>query len=225
MTQTFFGSFEGDWFEVCDQTQARLLTHPESLRLLEPFIGFERSATQAAQKLGCSVERLLYRIKQFEQSGLLRETRREPRAGRPIRYFRTVADGFRIPFRLTPFADLEALIAHQSGRYDRLRHRAGARNAHEKLGDGRIIYREASSGELCAESASFSRTVRGDLNQKEVANDVADIVNLEPGQARMFANELNDLYKRIQAARRPDGKGKTFLLQFSMVALAPEDVV
>ena len=222
MPQTFFGSFEGDWYEVREETQARLLTDTESCKLLAPFIGFERSATQAALEIGCSLERLLYRIKQFERAGLLRETRRERRPGRPIRYYRAVADGFLIPFRLTPFADLETLMAHQSAPFERLRHQASARNMRGKMLDGRVIYRDANTGELHSETA-----LRPDkpllVGRDAPGNDVTDVLQLEPRQALEFLNELNALYRRIHAARLPDGKGQAFLVQFALVALAPED--
>lgn len=65
MQQMILGSFEGDWFEVRDPVQARLLTDPNARNLLAPFIGAERSLTQAAQEVGCSLQRLAYRVQQF----------------------------------------------------------------------------------------------------------------------------------------------------------------
>ena len=223
MPQTFFGSFESEWYEVRDETQARLLTDPEARSLLEPFIGFEHSATEAAREVGCSLERLLYRIRQFERAGLLRETRRERRPGRPIRYYRAVADGFRIPFQLTPFADLEALMARQSAPFDRLRHRAGARNIRGKMGEARVIYRDANTGELHSETARRPDEPPSDPGRDALANDVTDLVRLDPRQALEFLDELNALYRRVQATRLPDGKGQAFLIQYALVALAPDD--
>jgi Helix-turn-helix domain len=221
MQQMILGSFNGEWFEVKNEEQARLLTDPVVRQLLEPFIGSERSATQAAEQIGCSVQRLLYRIEQFKRAGLLLETRQERRSGRPIRYYRAVADGFRIPFAFTPFADVEAMIARQHAPYDRLRNRASARQAIQKGYDGRVLYRDVLSGELNSESAiPAPKRPRSDRSQTP-SNDVALIARLSIGQVRAFAREFNDLTERLLAASRAESRGQAFLVYLGMQPLVP----
>jgi hypothetical protein len=221
MQQMILGSFDGEWFEVQTQEQARLLTDPVARQLLEPFIGFERTVTQAAQQIGCSVQRLLYRIEQFKQAGLLLETRQERRSGRPIRHYRAVADGFQIPFAFTPFADVEAMIAKQHAPFDRLRNRASARQSIQRGFDGRVLYRDVISGELNSESAMPTDEMPRNAHSGTPSNDVNLIVRLSTGQARAFAHEFNDLIERLQKANQPEARGQAFLVYLGMQPLVP----
>jgi len=220
------GWFSGTWLEVANPVQARLLTDPTSRTLLEPFIGFEKSVTQAAGELGCSVQRLHYRVRQFQDAGLLEETRQEPRAGRPVRLYRAVADGFHIPFAFTPFADMEALIARQHAPTDRLRNRASARLALESSGGGRRIYRDAASGELNIESDALAPETLHDasaFSRDSAGNDVTLEVYLKHEAARTFALELRDLCARLQDASLPETQGQRFLVHLGLLPLTSED--
>ena len=223
MQQMILGWFSGTWLEVNSPVQARLLTDPTSRALLEPFIGSEKSVTQAAAEIGCSVQRLLYRIRQFQEAGLLEETRQEPRAGRPIRVYRAVAGGFHIPFALTPFADMEALIARQHAPTDRLRNRASARLALEGSSGGRRIYRDAASGELNVESDAPAPDNLTERMRGQSGNDVTLEVYLTPKQARAFSLELHDLCARLQDASLPETQGQRTLVHLGLLSLTAGD--
>jgi hypothetical protein len=84
---------------------AALLADPVSLRFLSPFVGHERSLTDAARSLGVSLNRLKYRVKRLTDLGLLRETHADGR-----RTYRAVADVFFVPFRATSAETAEALL-------------------------------------------------------------------------------------------------------------------
>ena len=221
MQQMILGWFSGTWLEVNNPVQARLLTNPTSRSLLEPFIGSEKSVTQAAIELGCSVQRLLYRVRQFQEAGLLEQTRQEPRSGRPIRVYWAVADGFHIPFAFTPFADMEALIAKQHAPTDRLRNRASARLALEGSSGGR--YRDAASGELNVESDAPAPDNLTERMRGQVGNDVTLEVYLKPETARAFTLELRDLCAHLQAASLPETQGQRVLVHLSLLPLSAGD--
>ncbi len=55
---------------------------------------------------------MLYRVRQFIRLGLIKEVRAEPRQGRPIRHYRSVADGFFVPFRATSLTTQVSLSPH-----------------------------------------------------------------------------------------------------------------
>lgn len=95
-----------------DAEAAKVIAEPAALRYLEPFVAQERSVGQVAQELGVSPSGVLYRVRQFLRLGLIVETRAEPRNGRPIRYYRSVADGYFVPFQATSVTNQEALAAH-----------------------------------------------------------------------------------------------------------------
>jgi len=224
MQQMILGSFEGDWFEVRDPVQARLLTDPNARNLLAPFIGAERSLTQAAQEVGCSLQRLAYRVQQFQDAGLLREVRQQRRSGRPVRFYRAVADGFHVPFEYTPFDDLEAMMARLYLPSDRQRNRVIARRAMRSAQVGRRIYRDAVSGELNNESDPGEDLLLRTRQEASPGNDVTLTVWLSDQEAQHFAQAFEDLYRRLEAARRPTGEGQAYLVRFGLLPLTGEDL-
>lgn len=87
------------WLRLDDLEAARVVTDVQARRFLEPFIGQERTVSEVAAELNVHMSTVLYRVRQFIRLGLVREPRLEPRKGRPIKYYRSVADGFFVPFR------------------------------------------------------------------------------------------------------------------------------
>lgn len=94
---------------VDDQGAARMVTDPVARRYLEPLLERERSASELARVVGVPLSTAVYRIKRFVRAGLVEQTRCAPRGGRPIRYYRAVADGFFVPFGATPLEAVESL--------------------------------------------------------------------------------------------------------------------
>ncbi|MBO3750710.1 helix-turn-helix transcriptional regulator [Streptosporangiaceae bacterium NEAU-GS5] len=90
---------------VTSAPAARLLLRPADRRFLEPFMGRERSAAEAAREIGVSVEKMAYRVRALAAKGLLDITREVARKGRPITMYRAAAE-FRAPLGLLPEADL-----------------------------------------------------------------------------------------------------------------------
>jgi hypothetical protein len=92
------------------------VTAPASGRYFAAFLGRERSASQVARELQVDVGSVLYRIKRMCTYGLLSCVRVEPRAGRPIRYYRAVADAVFAPLELTSLSSIAELF--RFGRHD-----------------------------------------------------------------------------------------------------------
>lgn len=98
---------------VAEQTQARFLTDPAKKRFFLPFLARERRVAEAAAEVGCSVNRMLYQVRTLMGAGLLQMLREEPRAGRPVRVYRSVHDAYFVPFAATPYDTLEQRITVQ----------------------------------------------------------------------------------------------------------------
>jgi hypothetical protein len=98
---------------VSDQTQARFLTDPAKKRFLLPFLARERRVAEAAAEVGCSINRMLYQVRTLVDCGLLQVLREEPRAGRPMRVYRSVHDAYFVPYAATPYDTLEQRISVQ----------------------------------------------------------------------------------------------------------------
>lgn len=89
------------WLTVTDPRAADTLTDPSKLRYLEPFVGRERTVAVVARELKVSPHRMLYQVRRLLRLSLIEVVREERRAGRAVRHYRAVADGFFAPFALT----------------------------------------------------------------------------------------------------------------------------
>lgn len=107
------------WLRVENSDVARVLTDPKARRFLLPFIGRERTVSQVAAELKVDVSSVLYRVRQFVRLGLVEEVRAEPRRGRPIRHYRSVTDGFFVPFRLTSLTTQVSLSPHTFSQFQK----------------------------------------------------------------------------------------------------------
>jgi hypothetical protein len=91
---------------------AARLVDPRARRYLDPYLGRASTVTRAAETLGASVATMWHQTRALVDLGLVVEVRREPRAGRAIRWYRAVADEFEIPFAEFPQDSVEAFVDH-----------------------------------------------------------------------------------------------------------------
>ncbi len=91
---------------VDDQATARLLLDRSISRYLVPFLDREMSVGAAAADLDTTIGVLLPRVRRLARAGLLVVTREEPRKGRAIKYYRSVADEFFVPVGVLDPSDL-----------------------------------------------------------------------------------------------------------------------
>lgn len=135
------------YLELRDPEAARVLMDSRALRYLEPLLGQERSVGQLALELGADVSSALYRTRQFLRLGLVEQTRLEPRRGRAVKYYGTVARGFYAPFSITPHATPDTLPRDFSGTSEMLLERSVGQALAEVAGApaalGVHVYRHA----------------------------------------------------------------------------------
>ncbi|GMA17332.1 hypothetical protein E5F05_07285 [Deinococcus metallilatus] len=221
MPHTVLGSFGGEWFEVTTPEQARLLSDPAALRHLEPFIGRTLGAAEAAREAGVSVERMLYRVRQFVAAGLLEEAGERRRAGRPVRLYRAPG-GFRVPFHLTPFADLEAQILRHGRPFDRLRARAGARGLARLDLNARLLYR-STEGEVHSETFMPDARTYAAFRQHHIGGDYMGVLWLDDGTARQVQEALNTLRELLVLQDGQRAGKRPYLIQTALHPLDADD--
>ncbi|HKI57965.1 MAG TPA: hypothetical protein VKA00_01950 [Trueperaceae bacterium] len=153
MTAPDSSSVPGSAWEVTTALQARLLSDPAGRSYFIPFLARTRSVKAAAAEVGCRLDAMHYRVTRFLAAGLLGVVGETPRAGRPIKLYRSVADTFYIPFGLTPYAELEERIRRDlRSEEDRLV--AALAHAVRLSGrEGRRIYR-SDDGEVMVDAAA-----------------------------------------------------------------------
>lgn len=101
---------KSDWLVVEHPEVARALLDTQTRRFLEPFLGRTCTVTQAARELRVKPNALLYRVNQLLGLGLLEVEHEEARVGKPVKFYRSSAPAFFVPFALTPAETVEALI-------------------------------------------------------------------------------------------------------------------
>lgn len=215
------------FYHVTSTEQAELLSDPVAVRFLEPFLGRERSASHAAAELGVAIDTLLYRVGRFLDAGLLEIIRERPRAGRPIKIYRTIADGFYVPFDLTGFAEHEEQMREQLRSGEDVIVAAASRLRGVMGEEGQRIFRD-ETGQIWHQSA-------GDAGKAIEWGDFAKLRAI-PGPAfEAFASELSlsdseskdllidlyELYERYRHASDANeaaGRGRGFLFRFQLAA-------
>jgi hypothetical protein len=91
---------------VTDKNAIDFLANPDNHRYLECFLGNECTMATAAERLGEPVQRIFRKVRRMLDLSLIEQTRLETRTGRSIRYYRTVADQFFIPFSDKSFEEI-----------------------------------------------------------------------------------------------------------------------
>lgn len=209
------------FFTVQDAKQARLLSDVKTRAYFEPFLAREMTVSAAAREVSCSLHAMLYRVRVFLKAGLLRITREEARAGRPIKHYRSVHNAYFIPLEMTPFAELEERLNVQFAPSVTLLTRSWSHLLREIGQHGRRLYRDdagfifSDSGE---EGQPFSDYRSLDF---PAAFDFFLELHLPQEEAKRLQLELVELYKRYLPYREKRGD-KAYIFQAALVPKAPD---
>lgn len=199
--------------EVRDHLGVDLLMKLGAARCLAPFMRREHTLGTAAAELDMPASSLAYYVKRFTRAGLLEVTRVEPRAGKPIPFYRATADEYRIPFDAMP-----------PGRRDEFLH--GSRQ--KVLGDFVTAMERQITTRLATGIGVTAPGVRGvaiNLIDSELLEDapIAEWwgkLRLTEAQAFEFRDALHDLVQRFSANEPPPGPGLRSYI--AMVGLVPD---
>lgn len=213
--------------EVTTAGQARLLSDPTSRAYFFPFLGRTRSVKAAAEEVGCRLDAMHYRVRRFLEAGLVRVVEEVPRAGRPIKLYRSMADSFYVPFDLTPYAEVEERIRRDLREEEERMVEALARAVRLSGVEGRRIYRRAD-GEVMVGSAAdtappgdWAETVHAWPRHLPVAERVSGELALTHAEAKALLLAFQSLTERYQGPRQGgEGKRRVYLFHFG---LAPRE--
>lgn len=220
----------GPWREVAfrtvvDPRAARILADPDWIAWLEPFLGRVSGVAEAARRLGRPLDAMRYRVRRMERAGLLEVVGERRRAGRPIRLYRSVADGFVVPFEATPFVDLEERMK-ASLRADAERFARSAAAALRASGvESRRVYR-GPDGAIHQEAAATDEALAA-ARDADPVESLSLRARLPRSLARGLLREMIALARRAEVLERdpgPDASGpvRDYLLVLQ-IAPAPEE--
>lgn len=163
--EDLYGGAPGTIALITDPDAAATLMDPAKLRHIAPFIGSERTITQAAEESGERPNTTLKRVQRFMELGLVEVARELPRAGRATKLYRSVAQVYFVPFEATGADSLEAGLAERDAYYERLLRRNVVRARMDTIGNwGTRIYRDA----------------RGRLQVQTAVTPDANVTSLDP---------------------------------------------
>lgn len=188
---------------VRDPAAAEALIDPYTLRQLEPFLGRERSVSEAARETGAKPNTVLARVRRFLRLGLLAVAREVPRRGRAVKRYRTVADVFFVPFDATGAETLEAALRERDAYWEELLRREVVRARQEAVGPwGTRIYRDAR-GRLQVQAAVTPdrNTTTLDPDAPAVLSAWRDAVYLDFADAKALQREMFEMLQRYGRKR------------------------
>jgi len=210
-------------WEIRTPLQARLLSDATSRAYFLPFLGRTRSVSQAAKEVGCALDAMHYRVRRFLAAGLLEVRGERPRAGRPIKLYRSVSDAFYIPFALTPYSELEERILADVISEDERVVKGLARALRAGGAEGRRLYRGADGQDMyeSAADAGAGRGWRAVITAWPPSRPVTERVGMEfalnDEEARRMLIELYEVLERYRTLERDERSRRTYHAQVAVV--------
>jgi hypothetical protein len=177
-------------YRISGGAEAAALDHPVRSRLLMACARRERSLTELAREIGEPLPKLHYHLGRLATAGLLRQSRTQARAGRPVRYYRAIAESF-----LISLADMAETVSE-----------AWTRELRQSLAE------QANRRELSllhhTDDAGRYRVRLIDPESRGRRNDAFDywkVLRLTAEQRRALAEEMGALITRYETSS-PSGE-------------------
>lgn len=168
---------------VAHRAQAAALENPLRARLLMACAAHERSLTDLQRISGQTLAKLHYHVTRLLDAGLLRVSREQARGGRPIRFFRAVANSFLVPQALLGELPGEAMAAELRNLLQKSRGDVSLRYAADERGGFRLTL------------------VRDESEPKPRAIELWQVFRLSREQRDALAKELRELFERYAKAQ------------------------
>jgi len=203
---------------LSDPGAARLVVDANAQRFLRPFLSQESSLKAAADKLGVSLSLMSYWLKRFQKANLVTVVRLEPRAGKPVKVYRTTADVFVAPFELLPSATLMEFFG-SFGEEQQRRFSRGLGRVSEALAasDWGLRIGRRDDGKLRVDTVPD--TFRGDAETDFLAPEFPaawqsfSTIRLTFDEAKALQRELAELWERYL----DKSDGQVYQLQLGLV--------
>lgn len=109
--------------KIADPVQLAAFENRLRCRVLVTCGTAERSLSDLQRLLAAPLSKLHYHVRRLLDAGLLTVSRTQPRAGRPVQFYRAVAERFRVPLDASPAlpgdglaSELRQLLSDELGR-------------------------------------------------------------------------------------------------------------
>jgi predicted transcriptional regulator len=187
----------------------RALVDPMIRQFLEPFLGRECTIKTAAEHLRISPNSVLYRVNRLLELGLVRITRIEPRRGRAIKYYQSVADAFVATFERFDEAAIKELYAlHETANLEMFSEAMARVGSRIGLLASDIVFTlsRTTLGDVKAEINIARDGTPLDLTRVDLpaARGSWSFLRLDPQDAKNLQRELLELQRRYEDKRGTD---------------------
>jgi hypothetical protein len=193
--------------EIKNTEVAKVLTDLTQVRLLEPFFN-DITLSDAAKQLEVKLTTLLYHITKFMRLGLIEITKEEARKGKAVKYYRTTAKAFFVPFRITPSLSLKHLLGQLDKPADDVFNREMARAMQEVSAEWGldIFYHKPEGNELSIlirrKDKPANREVTYNPDGPAIVSFAGDL-HLDFATAKALQKDLQELIENYQKKQNP----------------------
>jgi hypothetical protein len=191
-------------YRIEDAAQAAVFENPLRARVLIACGPAERSLSDLRRLLGMPFPKLHYHVGRLLAAKLLTVSRTQQRAGRPVRFYRAVAEHFLVPQESLPALPGEALSAEL---------RQSLRDEIDCAGEVALLYGPGSAAE-----AFQVRLVRPEPPGPSRALELWRVLQLTPNRRTALAKDLAEIIRRY-AQIEPETGAEAYLAH---VAFAPK---
>jgi DNA-binding transcriptional ArsR family regulator len=186
--------------------QVAAFENPLRARVLVACGAAERSLSDLGRLLGMPLPKLHYHVGRLLEAKLLAVSRTQPRGGRPVRFYRAVAERFVVPQESLPALPSEGWLAE-------LR-----RSLHDEIGRAGEVALVYGPG---PEEGTFQvRLIRPEPTGAPRSMELWRILQLTPRQRAALAKELAEVLER-HAKAAPQPGAETFLAHAAFAPRRP----
>jgi DNA-binding transcriptional ArsR family regulator len=183
------------------------------VQYLLPFFGKECSVSEGAKAVKLPLANMRYWVTKMEELGLIRLTKTVKRKGSPIKYYRSVADEFRVLLKSIPMASLEELLEQREERYIKRSYKALAKALVGHESDWYVNY--------LLEDGIPTTNIKPEQGTAEDAQVLSYWMplRLNPEQAKALRDELRDMQGRYAKLHEENVREKHKDTSFSITHL------
>lgn len=204
--------------QITDPQVAKSIIDGTKQRYLHPFVDRETNLKDAAQTLGITIDSLFYWVQKWLDFGILTVSRTEPRAGRPIKYYRTTSKKIFIHVSATNSGLVLEMMRNTREHYDRLFTTNVAHAIKERDEIGIVISRSAE-GEVECKLGESDGLPANEAQEFVTLDFFVPNVHLDAKNAQTFRQELSDLVQKYISAK----SGKPHMLHIGVTPISTSE--